>query len=183
VEKAQKHLTNLQGTLAAGSSDLMARLSQAEHSYQAAYDAYAQLVAACKRISEGRLEAWELPEEEVYAVRLGAGYPLRQVHTPSAIGVPISRLDSHSSDSVRPTYEREPRAWERFIKGMDKLSYGIAFVLALAGGMATKYADQATFGSWQDYLVAALWGFGVSEITNASLGEVQKALYKKEEEE
>jgi hypothetical protein len=69
------------------------------------------------------------------------------------------------------------RRIRRLILAMDYLSMAVAFAVALAAGLASRVAGQATFGTMEDYLSAALWGFGVATITNASLGEVRKKLY------
>jgi len=124
LERAQKHLADLQKALTADGADPMASLTRAKHSYEAASARYGRLVALCERIS---IE-W-IPEEAVYAPSLWAGYPLCRVHTSVPFGLRVSRLEEHSSDVVRAKYEKTPRWWERFIGWMDLLSLGVAFIL------------------------------------------------------
>lgn len=164
---AQKHLADLHGAALGGDADLRALLERAEGSMAAAWACYEDVEAASAPGAKS-LWAWSWQRNGVQAT-LWAAPAWAEPGELALVTRELTPLRVRASAKVRESLARAVTWWERLIAGMDFLSLAVSFVLALLAGMATQYVGKATFGSWSDYVLVALWGFGVTQVTSASL--------------
>jgi hypothetical protein len=61
----------------------------------------------------------------------------------------------------------------RLNKAIDWLSTFVAIVVASVLGITTLWSTDATWGGWQDWLVAMLWGLGLHQFTFTSVNSLR----------
>jgi hypothetical protein len=65
----------------------------------------------------------------------------------------------------RPITEGAVSLFTRLANAIDLFSTAVAIIMASVLGITTIWANDATWGGWQDYLVCLLWGLGLHQFT------------------
>lgn len=73
----------------------------------------------------------------------------------------------------RPITEASARFFTRLANAIDLFSTAIAIIIASVLGITTIWANDPTWGGWQDYLVSLLWGLGLHQFTFAGVNNLR----------
>jgi hypothetical protein len=90
------------------------------------------------------------------------------------IGAVAALVDSRGRDFVRS--ERTWTATKRSIDRIDGLVSLVALVVASLLGVTVLWSPNPTWGGWDDYIIAVLWGLGFHQFTYTGLSAVTDRL-------
>jgi hypothetical protein len=72
--------------------------------------------------------------------------------------------------------DREVKVTARLISGVDVISWVVAILVATLLGIMTLWSAKATWGGWEDHIVALLWGLGLHQFTFAGVSALTDRL-------
>lgn len=85
-----------------------------------------------------------------------------------------AELTAVTSVTIAPSpAERQAEFARRALRQLDVRVAMVAFVIATLSGFAARYWDQP-FGTWNDYIQAFLWGFGITAVVQGFTGAVRQ---------
>ena len=72
--------------------------------------------------------------------------------------------------------DREIKLTARMISGVDVMSWVVAILVATLLGIVALWSPKATWGGWEDHIVALLWGLGLHQFTFAGVSALSDKL-------
>jgi hypothetical protein len=72
--------------------------------------------------------------------------------------------------------DQEIKVTAQILSGVDVMSWVVAILVATLLGIATLWSPKATWGGWEDHIVALLWGLGLHQFTFAGVSALSDKL-------